>query len=458
MKKPVMMVGFVLVGGVSSITTIECQAQTKGNNILVIVADDLGKEVLSIYSTPTTQRAKTPNIDLLAERGVVFDNFWGYPLSAPVRAAMLTGRYGHHTSIINLDITLPLEEKTLFEALPDSYTNALIGKWHLSRDVNFAPDYGIDYFAGLAMGGSVRDYYNWKLTENGKTTNCTEYSTTKITDLAKEWIEKQDSEWICWVAYNAPHTPYHIPPKGTYSGKLKNSADEMSNNPLPYFIAMTESMDYEIGRLLESVDNNTTIIFVGDNGTENKALQSPYPLRHGKGTLYEAGVSVPLVVCGKGVSQQGTRSDALISSVDIFPTAMELAGEKLPQYEDSFSFSSALQGGDSQRRYNFSEINNQRNGYMNAVSDGRYKIITLKGKTTTMFDLTEDPLELKNLIGRKLSDSETAALERLEGELERMNIPEIATSENKNIGNNRPQSGNRPQMRNNSTTQNRFRQ
>ncbi|MFR9603838.1 MAG: sulfatase-like hydrolase/transferase [Rikenellaceae bacterium] len=457
MKQPAAMLGFVLVGGAYVSFASECQAQTMGN-ILVIVADDLGKELLSIYDTPTTQRAKTPNIDRLAERGVVFNNFWGYPLSAPVRAAMLTGRYGHHTSIVNLDITLPLEEKTLFEALPDSYTNALIGKWHLSRDTNFAPDYGIDYFAGIAMGGGVRDYYNWQLTENGKTTNCTEYSTTKITDLAKGWIEKQDSEWVCWVAYNAPHTPYHIPPKGTYSGKLKKSADEMANNPLPYFIAMTESMDYEIGRLLESVDDNTTIIFVGDNGTENKALQSPYPSRHGKGTLYEAGVSVPLVVCGKGVSQQGTRCDALISSVDIFPTVMELSGKMMSQYEDSFSFASALQGGDGQRTFNFSEINNQRSGYMNAVSDGRYKIITQKGKTTMLFDLAEDPLEMKNLIGGELSQAEAAALERLEGELKRMNIPEIAAAENKNMGNNRPQGGNRPQMRNNSTTQNRVRQ
>lgn len=418
----------LLSGSYVFLNSTELLAQSK-NNILVIVADDLGKDVLSVYNPPTKERANTPNIDLLAEQGIVFDNFWGYPLSSPVRAAMLTGRYGHHTSVVNLDVTLPVSEQTVFEALPSNYSNALFGKWHLSKDQNFASDYGIDYFAGIAMGGGVRDYYNWQLTQNGKTAVCTEYVTSKITDLAKDWIADQDSPWFCWVAYNAPHTPYHIPPKDTYTGKLKKSDDEIESNPLPYYLAMIENLDYEIGRLLESVDSNTTIIFVGDNGSDNKVLQAPYPLRHGKGSLYQPGISVPLVVCGGDNIKGGIRSDVAVNAVDIFPTIMELTGESMGAYEDGYSFLNSLSGGESQRRYTFSEINNMRSGYMNAISDGEYKIITTQGEITMFFNLSEDSLEQNNLLGSGLSSSDKEALTRLESALLEMDIPKIERAE-----------------------------
>ncbi|MFI3304253.1 MAG: sulfatase-like hydrolase/transferase [Rikenellaceae bacterium] len=445
------------LGVVLTTATLNCNAQTK-QNVLVIVADDLGKEVLSFYETPTAKKAKTPNLDKLAQQGVVFDNFWGSPLSAPVRAAMLTGRYGYHTGIVALDITLPTSEQTIFNALPEGYSNALFGKWHLSRDNNFAPNYGIDYFAGFAVGGGVRDYYNWRLTLNNQTTLSTEYVTSKITNLAKEWIDGQDTPWFCWVAYNAPHTPYHVPPKNTYSQKkLKDSAEEMEKNPLPYYLAMVENLDYEIGRLLEGIDDSTIVIFVGDNGTENNVLQSPYPSRHGKGTLYEAGVSVPMVVAGGGVKQSGTRRDALVTAVDIFPSVLEFAGATMPQYEDGYSFVETIDGGDNGREYLFSEILNKRTGHMCAVSDGRYKIITTKGEVTMMFDLESDPLEQNNLLQNRLSPELQNALNRLKGEMDRMEIPLVENAASPQNGpQNRVQNGgvrgNRPQQMNMNNT------
>ncbi len=441
---PATMLGVVLLGN-----TMANQAQ---NNVLIIVADDLGKEVLRNYNTPTAQKANTPNIDKLAKQGITFDNFWGYPLSAPVRAAMLTGRYGHHTSIVDLSVgTLPTLETTLFEALPESHANALFGKWHLSRDANFAPDYGIDHFEGFAQGGGVRNYYNWQYTKNGSTQTSTEYVTTQITNSAKGWIEDQKSPWVCWVAYNAPHTPLHTPPAGTYTQTLKDDSADMESNPLPYFLAMVENLDYEVGRLLESVDSdNTTIIFVGDNGTENRHLQEPYPSRHGKGSLYEAGVSVPLIVCGNGVMGEGARSSAKVSSVDMFPTIMELSGVEMPSYQDAISFKSVLSGGDGARQFTFSEILNTRLGYMNAISDGRYKLI-ISPESTMMFDLDKDPLELNDITQRSLTKEERTARKKLEDELDRMNIPKIEkrqTTNRKGGGNggNRPTNGNRPQM------------
>ncbi len=415
-------IAFCLVATTGFNATL-CSAKSSGN-VLVIVADDLGKEVLSIYDTPTSERAKTPNINRLAQRGVVFDNVWGSPLSAPVRAAMLTGRYGHHTGVVFLDITLPLSEQTLFEALPDNYSNAVIGKWHLSNDIDFASDYGVDHFAGIATEGGVRNYYRWQFTVDGLSTFTNEYTTTQITNSAKEWIENQTTPWVCWVAYNAPHIPLHLPPSTMHSRKdLSGDAEDIAQNPLPYYLAMVESLDYDIGRLLEGIDESTTIIFIGDNGTEKTLLQPPYSPRHGKGSLYDSGVAIPMIVCGGDTTPAESRSNALVSAVDIFPTIMEFAGVKMASYEDGYSFAEATMGGETLRKYNFSEILNPRQGYLNAISDGRYKLITTKSGTEEFYDTTNDPLEGNNLLLTTLSRTEKTALEALREELERMNIP-----------------------------------
>ncbi len=406
----------IAIGGYS-------QAQSK-SNVLVIVADDLGCEVLSLYDTPAMHKANTPNIDRLAKRGVTFDNVWGAPLSAPVRAAMLTGRHGHHTGIVALDISLPVGEVTIFDRLADNYSNALIGKWHLSKVDDFAPDYGIDHFAGVASGGGVRNYNRWRYTENGVTTISEEYVTTKITNEAKEWIEAQQSPWFCWVAYTAPHTPIHLPPRNMHTHhELTGEAEDIERNRLSYYLAMVESLDYDIGRLLESVDDSTTIIFIGDNGTEKKTLQSPYNPRQGKGSLYDSGVVIPMIVAGAGVSKSGVRSDAMVSAVDIFPTVLEFTDQRCPSYEDAYSFASVVSGGETLRRYNFSEILNNRLGYMNAISDGRYKLISTKSGREEFYDTQKDILEQHNLISTTLSKEQKMVLEQLRAELVKMKIP-----------------------------------
>ncbi|MFI3302881.1 MAG: sulfatase-like hydrolase/transferase [Rikenellaceae bacterium] len=416
--------------------TYHCAAQSRGN-VLVIVVDDLGKEMMSIYDTPTSIKAPTPNIDRLAQQGVVFDNVWGAPLSAPARAAMLTGRYGHHTGILSLGVTLPTSEQTLFEAMPEEYANGVIGKWHLSTDMNFAPNYGIDHFAGFAREGGVRDYYSWRFTQDGVTSLSNEYITTKITNSAKEWIAKQSSPWLCWVAYNSPHTPLHLPPKEMHTQKkLSGKAEDIEQNPMSYLVAMIESLDYDIGRLLESADEHTTIILIGDNGTEKRLLQSPYSPRHGKGSLYDSGIAIPMVVSGRGVAQSGQRSGTLVSAVDIFPTVMEFAGVNMSSYEDGYSFARM----ESQRKYNFAEIMNQRLGYMNVVGDGRYKLITRINGTEELYDTESDSLESRNLLQSSLTGGQAAALESLRTELKRLNIPldSLSSQSNQSTQQNRP--------------------
>ncbi|MFI3318707.1 MAG: sulfatase-like hydrolase/transferase [Rikenellaceae bacterium] len=392
------------------------QASAAEGNVLVIVADDLGKELLSIYNAPTKIKAKTPNIDRLAKRGTIYDNVWGMPLSAPVRAAMLTGKYGHRTGILSMDgLTLSRDERTLFDALPESYKGGLFGKWNLSEYDDFAADYGLDHFAGLAKGGGVRSYNMWQLTVNGKSAQTRDYMTTVITDSAKGWIEAQTTPWLCWVAYTAPHVPLHLPPSHMHSyKKLKDNREAIESDPMSYFLAMIESLDYEIGRLMEGIGDDTTIIFVGDNGTDNSLLQEPYPYRHGKNSLYEGGIAIPMIIS----AGRGERSDRLVSAVDIFPTVLELCGVNMARYEDGYS---AI--GSGVREYNFAEINHVRFGYTNAISDGRYKLISTKSGQESLYDVKNDPMELTNLIAKRLTPEAEKALEKMRAELKAMEIP-----------------------------------
>ena len=130
---------------------------------------------------------------------------------------------------------------------------------------------------------------------------------------------------MAWVAFNAPHTPFHIPPTNLHS----YGANPATN--LLKYRAAVEAMDTEIGRLLLSVNAATTdIIFIGDNGTPGQVIQAPYDAAHAKDTLYEGGIRVPLIIKGPSVVSGGRTSNALVHAVDLFSTMLELAGVPLP--------------------------------------------------------------------------------------------------------------------------------
>ena len=105
---------------------------------------------------------------------------------------------------------------------------------------------------------------------------------------------------------------------------------------------MIESLDFELNRLLQSIPEeelaNTTIIWIGDNGTPGAVTQSPYAFNKAKGSLYQGGIHVPMVVTGNAVTRMNEREDALIVSTDIHSTILELTGVELNEYEDSQSF------------------------------------------------------------------------------------------------------------------------
>lgn len=279
---------------------------------------------------------------------------------------------------------------------------------------------GVDYFAGLLTGG-VQSYTNWNLTENGVTSNSTDYTTTKFTDLAIDWVDKQSKPWFLWLAYNAPHTPFHLAPTGLHSqGNLPSDSGSIDANPMPYYMSAIEAMDSEIGRLLNSMTvaerGNTVIIFIGDNGTPNKVTQSPYSRSKSKNSLYQGGVNVPMVVSGVGVSRANVQEDALIHTTDLFSTIVSIAGVNTSSRENSTSFFPLLTNSTATSRdYVYTEIDNNGIGF--AIRNATYKLIKYDTGVEEFYNLSIDAYENYNLIGTTLSAESAAAKIALEAEV-----------------------------------------
>lgn len=377
-------------------------------NILLIIADDMGKDATAGYTEGST-KPNTPYINDIREEGLKFNNFWVNPTCSPTRAAMITGKYGYHTGVKwagdELGVSENILHKYISEETNGAYSSAIIGKWHLSGDdADINPEvFGIDYYAGLMRGG-VQDYYRWQLTENGNASLSTSYITETFTDLSIDWVNSQNKPWFLWLAYNAPHTPFHAPPVEMHSqGDLPAYAEGMDEEP--YYMAAIEAMDYQIGELLNNIPqeelDNTVIIFIGDNGTPNQVVQAPYISDKAKGSLYQGGINVPLFIKGKGVSRTG-EDNSLICNTDMFSTIANLAGISESSVHDSKSFVNLLNSESSHRDFQYTEMNDGTRDKW-TISNGSYKLIVSANGNEEMYDLSEDPYENVNLLNGTLS-------------------------------------------------------
>lgn len=391
-------------------------------NILLIIADDLGKDAINGFSEGNI-KPTTPNIDAVRNSGLSFTNFWSYPTCSPTRASILTGKYGYRTGVKWASDELGLSETVLQKYINDQtnnkYSTAIVGKWHLSGNSStFNPEIlGIDYYAGL-IRGEAQSYYNWLLTEDGTSNIVTEYATTKFTNLATDWINQQDKPWFLWLAYNAPHTPFHVPPSEMHSqGFLPEFSSGMDETP--YYMASIEAMDFQIGKLLENVSeeerNNTVIIFIGDNGTPNQVAQSPYTFFTAKGSLNQGGINVPMFISGKGVLRTGN-DENLITSTDLFSTIAQIAGVSANEINDSKSFKSLLSQSETVRNFQYCEKDDGTNNLW-TISNGGYKLLKNANGNDEFYDLNNDPYEQNNLINGTLTTTENTIKSELETEL-----------------------------------------
>jgi arylsulfatase A-like enzyme len=418
------------------LATIGChQPPDRRWNILILLADDLGVDLVGAYARGADLPA-TPNVDALAAQGVLFRNAWANPLCSPTRATIQTGRYSFRTGIGWLVFfsgggALRLEETTLPEMLeteaPTPYATGAFGKWHLgnSRNGEFdSPNLaGYSHFEG-SPSNIERSYFYWFKVAQGETSIEQDYATSDTVDSALRWIAGVREPWLAYVAFNAPHSPLHAPPTRLHSVDL-GGAGSPTGNPRPYLKAMIEALDTEIGRLLRSIDpeilERTVIFFLADNGSAGSL--PPFDPARAKGTLHEGGINVPFIVPGSIVAEPGRESSALINTTDIFATAAELAGidvagrESAAERLDSVSLLPYLLDptGPPRRGTIFAEMFAPNRwpplAWNYAIRDERYKLIRMEGAWPAdrrgprfppfpeqFYDLKADPFEHRDLL------------------------------------------------------------
>ncbi|MEM9775698.1 MAG: sulfatase-like hydrolase/transferase [Chloroflexota bacterium] len=398
------------------------------HNVILIIADDFGIEMSQLYTT-AADLPPTPILNDLMSEGVLFNNAWTYPICTPTRAAILTGRYGFRTGVGSLqdnsDVGLQLSEFTIPEAIsagsPFTYTHANIGKWHLSTQANGARDNpnlaGYDHFSGLLRGGlSAGGYSDWTKVVNGTSVTVTNYATTETVDDAISWLGTQngdDKPWFLWLAFNAPHSPFHLPPLDLHSfDALTTTQSVIDADPYPYYKAMVEAMDTEIGRLLNSlpadVRENTTIIFIGDNGSPGQVAQAPLTSQTAKGSLYDGGVHVPFMISGPQVVNPDREVDGLVNAVDLYSTILELMGidvaATVPNTVTLDSVSLMPFITDSAAEPVREWILSERFEPAGAADDGKtirneqYKLIVLDNGDEEFYDLAADRYQAEDLL------------------------------------------------------------
>ncbi|MEM9208446.1 MAG: sulfatase-like hydrolase/transferase [Pseudomonadota bacterium] len=370
-------------------------------NILFYILDDVGLEPMPQYPDQGLPKAVTPTMDALAADGIVFDNVWVNPMCGPTRSTLVTGQYVSHSGYAGGPRARLTEDhmslqRYLDANAPTDYATGAFGKWHVNEDPNAL---GVEYYAGLLGNiGRQNSYYaEWTFTENGTQTQRSDYATTVTTDYAIDWIDRQDGgPWFAWIAHQSPHGPFHTPPEGMYTSNAGKS--DLSN--LENYIAMLESVDQELARLLDSLEPAeraaTTVIVLGDNGTPGPVMRGSRG--RAKGSVYEGGIRVPMIVAGNGVTREGEREPALVNGTDLFATIAELAGADLAVYEDSISqlalFTDRQPG---PRRYAYSEDDVGRDAMTWTVRNERYKLIVAP-ESEELYDLSADPGERANLL------------------------------------------------------------
>ncbi len=389
-------------------------------NVLFIVADDLGIDALqsSDYGITSANQPNTPNINALRDSGVSFLNTWATPQCATTRAAAMSGKYGINTGVRQVPGNLDLVHQSIFNHLNENsstdYAKAVIGKWHISNpeDANHPFAHGVDHYEGI-LNAFVSDYYSWeKVDENGAIAQIDEYITSHFTNAAQTWISNQTKPWFLWLAHVAPHSPFHVPPSGTFT---QNNV----NNNRGRYLAAIENLDYEIGELLNSMDqatiDNTIIIFVGDNGTPN-GVSRFFPAGHGKASVYEGGLRVPMIITGKGVSRQGEFESGLAQVTDIYATLIELLSNDLEGgIHNSYSLAPALTAQNAiTRPYIYSDYRDEGVEFW-AIRNATYKLIENENGLVEFYNVINDLEEVNNLVAF-LTNEEASILSQLQAE------------------------------------------
>lgn len=312
-------------------------------NIILIVTDDQGYEDLGAYGA---RGFATPHLDQMAREGIRFTDFYTAAAScSPSRAAMLTGMYPQRIGIPGVLMPqstkgLHPDEVTLAELLQtEGYATACFGKWHLGHATpHLPPNHGFDAYFGIPYSNDMtpdsvknpnpyaRRHPPLPLVE-GLEVVATEPDQRQLTrwytERAVRFIEENaNNPFFLYVPHTFPHMPLFA--SDSFAGKSKRGL---------YGDVIME-IDWSVGRIMDTLkrrglDNNTLVIFTSDNGpwlVKGTYSGSAGPLREGKGTTFEGGHRVPLLMWWPGVIPAGAVSSELVTAMDFAPTIAQLTG------------------------------------------------------------------------------------------------------------------------------------
>lgn len=421
-------------------------------NIVFIVADDMGYADISSFGAPDLS---TPRIDQIGREGIRFTNIYAMgPECTPSRVSFLTGRYpqrvggmecaigtgnvGRYEDAIRLadagDLGLPADYAVLAPSLKaEGYATAVFGKWHLGYEPKFSPlKQGFDEFVGF-LGGNVDYFRHRELSDLRVYLSGTEpirrdgYTTDLITEDALEFLarrsEMPEAPFFLYLPHAAPHFPFQGP--GDDDGGLP-SEEEWTSGTRETYIEMMRSLDRSVGAVLDSLEehgfaDNTLVVFTSDHGAMKPGLNTPW--RDYKGTLFEGGIRVPLLVRWPGKIEPGSESAQVGTLMDLTGSFLNAAGAKLPQgltLDGDDLLEHARSGTEDYDRELFWRARRGDRTWR-AVRDGDWKYLRkIEGGETEewLFDLGGDPREEKNRIEQP-ADKESAAMrEKLAGKLE----------------------------------------
>lgn len=419
-------------------------AQPPRPNIVLIVADDLGWADLGCYGADLHE---TPRLDRLAKQSVRFSQAYSpSPVCTPTRAAILTGK---HPARLHMTIwreasanpptdrallppvargDLPHDEITLAEALADAgYFTAHVGKWHLGDAAGFPEAHGFDFHVGgNHWGAPATHFFPFKAQAHGEKryvpglewSQPGDYLADRLTDVAIEVVERaKDRPFFLNLWHYAVHTPIEAPAADVKH--FESRLDPALRHQNAVYAAMVKNLDDNVGRVLDALDaaglaEDTIVIFTSDNGgfinapsrQPNMPVTSNHPLRSGKGSLYEGGIRVPLMVRWPGVTPEGETSSAPVTLTDLYRTVRELAGIEArldpAQQADGASFAAQLKdpGAKADRdslAWHYPHYY-PTNTPSSAIRRGRWKLIEYyEDDRVELYDLTADLGETHDL-------------------------------------------------------------
>jgi len=395
-------------------------AASQPPNIVLLFSDDAGYADFGFHGS---RYFKTPNLDQLAASGVELKQFYvSAAVCGPSRAGLLTGRYQQrfgfeennvpgymsHNGTTGDDMGLPLDQKTMADYLKAlGYRTAVFGKWHQGNADRYHPlNRGFDEFVGFR--GGARSYFDYngndpKVKQSDRLEfgfgNFREpgvYLTDFLADQACAYIERnREHPFFAYVAFNAVHTPMQPDPKDKeLFPELEGKRRKMAQ--------MTLSLDRAIGQIVDTLHalglaENTLIVFTNDNGGPTDASSSSnWPLSGCKATHLEGGIRVPGIVVWPGKLAAGTTYNKPLSSLDLLPTFVDVAGGDAAAIPglDGINMLPYLQGKNTGRPHQTLYWKKENRG---TIRDGDWKLMRFPDRPAELYNIEQDPSEQHNL-------------------------------------------------------------